>query len=285
MKTAKLYSGTVTVSLDDAHCYSVDFTEAKPDGVTTILKLVPKYLLPWVAKMTHDDMLRRYLERQKSGEEFDDGWFRASLAEAKNAYNNVRDTAAGIGTEVHAFAEECINLWGQEDFYEHVDQLMPTDKNARAAAEAFLVWLANTRIKPIETERLILSKRLFYCGTCDVFAQTGPDRYGVVDFKTGSGFYEDQPLQLAAYALAIEEELGIEVQDSWIIHLDKKTGKMTPYYVPITKELKTDWEAVRIAWRAVKRNQDRHADIRKAAKEKAKCLPLTSTTQAAAAAL
>ena len=114
----------------------------------------------------------------------------------------------------------------------------------------------------MESERIVYSKRLFYCGTCDLFA-TINGKPTVVDFKTGSGFYEDQPLQLAAYATAIEEELNVEIKDGWIIHLDKETGKCTPYHVEIDRELKADWEQVRIAWRAVKRNQERHRQIKK----------------------
>ena len=267
MKTATLYDGTIKVAISDAHHYSVDFTDAKPDGVTTILKVVPKHLLRWVANTNYDAMLNRYVARMESGDPFDDSWFRAALLESKGAYTQNRDTAGDIGSVVHAFAEECIHLAGDPDFDEHVAQLMPEDKRAQAAATAFLTWLAGTKIRPIATERIVFSKRLFYAGTCDLFGQTPDGRYCVVDFKTGSGFYEDQCLQVAAYGEALEEELrGIEIIDSWIIHLDKQTGKMKPYYIEITKELKKDWEAVRIAWRAIKRNQVRHKEIRNAAK-------------------
>ena len=104
----------------------------------------------------------------------------------------------------------------------------------------------------------------------------------VIDFKTGSGFYEDQPLQLAAYAVAIEEELGIEIKDGWIIHLDKETGKCTPYHVEIDRELKADWEQVRIAWRAVKRNQERHKAIKAKQKDQVKWPTSANTIPAAA---
>lgn len=251
----KIYNGTITVERDGRHGYHVSTTEAMPDGVTTILGLVPKYLLPWVARTNHDDMLKRYVERMDSGEPVDMAWFKSALQEAKGAYLKVRDAAGDIGSTVHDFAESALKGDPRP--------LPPEDAPEYAGCVAFLDWFNRTQIdlNTVESERMVFSDRLFYAGTCDVFAEIN-GRPTVIDFKTGSGFYEDQPLQLAAYAMALEEEFGITISDGWIIHLDKKTGKMTPYYVEITDQLKTDWEAVRVAWRAVKRNKDRHKEIK-----------------------
>lgn len=274
-----LYGGTVYVWLDEEdHCYGVDFTDAKPDGVTTILGLVPKYLLPWVARTTADYIQQGILERLAGEGEVGGSFLAALCEEAKKEHTRKKVEAGNTGTLVHAFAEEIIAQGPQwEEILE--DLMEATDAAAHAGCMAFLDWWRKVgTVEEIQSERIVFSKKLFYCGKTDLVAKIN-GRLSVVDFKTGSGFYEDQPLQLAAYAYALEEELGTPITDGWIIHLDKVTGKCTPYFVDITKELKEDWEAVRIAWRAVKRNQDRHKEIRKG---KVKCQTLAPTTQAAA---
>ena len=273
IRTVSLYNGSVNIEFDpDKHYYHVVGLTAKPDGVTTILGLIPKYLLPWVARTTadyiHDGILARL-----AGEGAVEATFLASLCdEAKKEHTRKRDAAGDVGTLVHAFAEEVIGgVEVDDEFWQ------ATPEEAHPGCLAFLQWWNGIRpLENVQSERIVYSKRLFYCGTCDLFAYIN-GRPTVVDFKTGSGFYEDQPLQLAAYATAIEEELGIEIKDGWIIHLDKETGKCTPYHVEIDRELKADWEQVRIAWRAVKRNQDRHKQI----KRNQKCQTSANTTQAA----
>jgi hypothetical protein len=273
IRAVSLYNGAVNIEFDpDKHFYHVVGTNAKPDGVTTILGLIPKYLLPWVARTTADYIQAGILARL-AGEGAVETTFLASLCdEAKKEHTRKRDAAGDIGLLVHGFAEEVIcGVEVDDEFWE------VTPEEAHPGCLAFLQWWNSVKpLENVESERIVFSRKLFYCGTCDLFA-TINGKPTVVDFKTGSGFYEDQPLQLAAYATAIEEELGIEIKDGWIIHLDKETGKCTPYHVEITPELKTDWEAVRLAWRAVKRNQDRHKEI------KAKCRKSVITTQLAAA--
>jgi hypothetical protein len=281
MKTVKLYNGAVFVEFDpDKHYYRVIGSDAKPDGVTTILGLVPKYLLPWVARVTADHIHNGILARL-AGEGAVEATFLASLCdEAKKEHTRKKEAAGNIGTIVHAFAEEIIS---QGDEWQTIlkDLYEATPIEAQPGCVAFLNWWRSVgKLEQVESERIVFSRRLFYCGTCDLFAHID-GRPTVIDFKTGSGFYEDQPLQLAAYAMAIEEETGAEIKDGWIIHLDKESGKCTPYFVEITPELKKDWEAVRVAWRAVKRNQERHKQIRKESKWKAP--QSTSITEPAAA--
>jgi hypothetical protein len=272
IRQVSLYNGAVNIEFDpDKHYYHVVGTNAKPDGVTTILGLIPKYLLPWVARTTAEYIQAGILQRLAAEGEVG-GSFLASLCdEAKKEHTRKRDAAGDVGTIVHGFAEEVI---GGVDVDDEFWQATPGE--AHPGCLAFLEWWNSVKpLENVQSERIVFSRKLYYCGTCDLFA-TINGKPTVVDFKTGSGFYEDQPLQLAAYATAIEEELGIEIKDGWIIHLDKETGKCTPDHVEIDHELKADWEQVRIAWRAVKRNQERHKRIKQ-------CQKSQNTIQAAAA--
>jgi hypothetical protein len=291
IRQVSLYNGAVNIEFDpDKHFYHVVGTNAKPDGVTTILGLIPKYLLPWVARTTAEYIQAGILNRLASEGEVGGSFLRSLCDEAKKEHTRKRDAAGDVGTIVHGFAEEVIGgVEVDDEFWQ------ATPGEAHPGCLAFLQWWDSVKpLENVESERIVYSKRLFYAGTCDLFATINGNPT-VVDFKTGSGFYEDQPLQLAAYAMAIDEERGFHwaeglnikewvgpygadpITDGWIIHLDKETGKCTPYHVEITPELKTDWEAVRLAWRAVKRNQDRHKEI------KAKCRKSVITTQLAAA--
>ena len=107
IRTISLYNGSVTIEFDpDKHFYHVVGTVAKPDGVTTILGLIPKYLLPWVARTTADYIHAGILARL-AGEGAVEATFLASLCdEAKKEHTRKRDAAGDVGTLVHATAEE-----------------------------------------------------------------------------------------------------------------------------------------------------------------------------------
>jgi CRISPR/Cas system-associated exonuclease Cas4 (RecB family) len=136
--------------------------------------------------------------------------------------------------------------------------IMPWDSEWRESEavtngfNAFLKWYEQTDVAILEVERLIYSEQYFYCGKTDFVGSLG-GKLLIGDFKTGSGFYEDQPYQLAAYACAIEEETGAVIEDGLIIHLDKKTGAFKEYHVPLTDELKGAWKAAVIHYKNLKR--------------------------------
>jgi hypothetical protein len=116
---------------------------------------------------------------------------------------------------------------------------------------AFLKWWDQTDVEILEVERLIYSEQYFYAGKTD-FLGCRKAKLLIGDFKTGSGFYEDQPYQATGYAIAIEEETGQKIEDGLIVHLDKKTGKFTEYNFPITDELRGAWKAAVIHYKNLK---------------------------------
>ncbi len=259
-RVVSLYGGKHVIEFDDnRHCYTLQETQAKPDGVTTILGLIPKFLTNWAGRVDVDyyhNQLIKWLKEEHlyyGGETLDR--LQDLRDHAIKEHDRLKVKAGGIGTDVHAFAEHWFNTGEFPSVPHNAPHFM--------GCEGIKGWINQMGIDRdcIESERIIYHDRLFYAGTCDIFKFDG--RPFVADIKTSSGFYEDQILQLAAYACALDEELGIEIPDGWILHVDKEKGKCTPYYVELTKELKTDWEAVRIAWRAVKRNQERHRQIKK----------------------
>src|SRR3990167_8808536 len=244
--TAKLYGGRVTVDLNPRnHRYHVSDSKAAPDGVTGIGNgTIPKFtLIDWAgrigAQTVRDGCLKVLAETGMFPEQ---SAFLAICEAAETAHNDIRDAAGDSGSTTHDLIEK--HLRGEP--YE-----MPTEGNVVAGFGAFLDWKRQTDIEILEVERLVYSEKYFYCGKTDFLGRRN-GKLLIGDFKTGSGFYEDQPYQLAAYAVAIEEETGDRSSEGLIVHLDKKTGKFCEYPVTLDDDMKGAWKAAVIHYKNLK---------------------------------
>jgi hypothetical protein len=141
---------------------------------------------------------------------------------------------------------------------------MPSDPQAAKGASAFLDWFHAHEIAPLGVERMVFSRRWYYAGTCDFFGSIDGERC-VLDFKTSSGLYLEMLLQLAAYAVALTEETGAQIDTGWIVRLDKKTGKCQPYKIPLTNQIKDAWLRVREAHEIISKLEDQIDGFRKSA--------------------
>lgn len=230
-RLVSLYNNSVKLEFSKAkHAYTWDGKFIP--GVTSILQLLNKpALVPWAAGVAVSHIL----------ENFKDHFGRPELEvlcrEAKNAHRIFSRSAADIGTAVHKFAEQAL-----------VDRRvsMPSNPEVRKGAEAFLGWLHKHKPVPIDCERIVFSKHWYYAGTCDMWGRLD-GKLCVLDFKTSSGLYLEMLLQIAAYAIALEEETGERIDDGWIIRLDKKTGKCQPYHIPILRRYRDAFLRVREA--------------------------------------
>jgi hypothetical protein len=246
--TAKLYDGRVTVDLNPRnHRYFVSGTKAAPDGVTTLCNgVIPKFqLIDWAgrtcAQAVRDECLRVLAETGMFPEQ---SAFLSICEIAETAHNTLRDAAGDAGSAVHDLIEK--DLRGE--LYP-----APTDPKVLAGINAFYDWFKQTDIGILEVERLVYSEQYFYCGKTD-FLGSRNDKLLVGDFKTGnSAGYESEWYQLAAYAVAIEEETGANIEGGLIIHLDKKTGRFTEYEIPIDDDLKGAWKAAVVHYKNLKK--------------------------------
>jgi hypothetical protein len=137
--------------------------------------------------------------------------------QAATAHNKFRDTAAGIGTEVHAVVEA--SMKGKP-----VPQI--SSDEALRACNAFLDWKGKHDIKPIANEQILFSRKWWYAGTADIFAEID-GQVTIADIKTSSGIYPEMFMQIAAYTNALEEmDPGVQIQQWMIVRLDKKTGQL-----------------------------------------------------------
>lgn len=244
-----LYDGEILLEFDaKQHAYT--WQGKFIPGVTSVLKLLDKpALVQWSANCA--------VEAIRKG--LGDGThvlgaseLEALLQQAKTAHRKISKEATDIGSLVHKFAESVL-----------VDRraAMPSDPQAAKGAAAFLDWLHSHQIEPIDVERMVFSKRWYYAGTCDLYGRIDNDLC-VLDFKTSSGLYLEMLLQLAAYAVALEEELSERIDTGWIVRLDKKTGKCQPYKIALTNQIKDGWLRVKEAHELISKIEEQIDGIR-----------------------
>src|SRR5688572_19224027 len=153
-------------------------------SVTTVLKYcIPKPALTrWQAKLVADtaiDELQELSQLSKSAAKK----YLLSLAE------DAKDSKAGIGTEVHAFAEATAN--GSE----------PPEASEKALPylSSFSAFQYDVAPEYLGVELPVFNRTHGYAGTADIFAKVD-GRTVVIDIKTGRSIWPEVALQLAAYA-------------------------------------------------------------------------------------
>lgn len=78
-------------------------------------------------------------------------------------------------------------------------------KKASNCFAQFLEWREQTRIEVVATERAYVSELYRFGGTVDAVGRDMKGRIVLVDWKTSNAVYSDYLIQLAAYALLLEE--------------------------------------------------------------------------------
>lgn len=126
--------------------------------------------------------------------------FKQGASGAASLYEK-RDEAAAAGTIVHDLIEHTI--LGKPFDPGPVDAaLLSKAQNAHAQ---FLEWREQSRIEIIATEHVYVSERYQFGGTIDAIGRDMKGRIVLVDWKTSNAVYQDYLVQLAAYALLLEE--------------------------------------------------------------------------------
>lgn len=269
-KSIKLYNGDVVLSFDEGkHAYTYEGKFVP--GVTSILRVLDKpALVQWSANCAVEYISKAYVNLREQGGEIEPTAFLSVCQEAKTAHRRISRDAADIGSEVHAFAEAVLA---------DRNASLPANPQAAKGAEALLTWVDAHTIEPIHQERMVFSRKHFYAGTVDLFGKIDGELC-VLDFKTSSGLYAEMLLQLAAYAVALEDETEQRIDHGWIVRLDKKTGKPTPYYVPLSHALKQAWLRVRYAHREMQTVDDLLEQVKENTKQgKRTCQTLMTSYQ------
>lgn len=149
------------------------------------------------------------------------------LEQAAKAHEEKRDTAADYGTEAHALLEHLII---------NTDTAVPS--KFQPVVDAWTEWLDTSDLEIVGTEVPLYYNvgGIAYAGTCDVLAVDKDDNFVICDYKTGKHMYREYPLQMAAYAMALEFCIDVPV-----------TSKVRAFIVKLPKEEGTDPEIREVA--------------------------------------
>lgn len=182
------------------------------DSVTKIVGILDKpALIGWAAREAAAYFKAEILRVGKnlSAEELD------RIAEAaKGAHRRLAKDAADLGTACHGIFEAIIA--GREP-----EQMPP---ELAEPAKDFKRWRMSTDIEIVATELAVGSIEYLYGGRLDAVGWSkSRGGFGIVDYKTSSGFYGNEfAYQTGGYAHAAEEMYGVPFVWCDIVRFGKK---------------------------------------------------------------
>lgn len=163
----------IKINFNEPHITYKNAAGEKIVGVTTALGLLAKpALIPWAYKRGKDG-----LELYES-----------------------RDKAADIGTIVHARI-----MYYYKGFKVDNSNISPEAwQLSENSMKSFYEWAKPRKVKPIIIEEPMVSEKYQYGGTPDIFGEMDGE-LTLLDFKSGSGLYEEHFIQLSGYLQLLRE--------------------------------------------------------------------------------
>jgi hypothetical protein len=165
-----------------------------------------------------------------------------NLPAPAHLYDNV-EKAALAGTIAHALVDAFIRDGSREgERFESTKEEYSTalgEVKTRAwnAYQQFRKWLNSTRMKVFGHERQLVSEKHRFGGTPDAdgyepdaVAQDANGDYVLIDWKTSNKVYGEMIVQLAAYAILIEEVDGKVVKGAHLLRFAKETADFAHHY-------------------------------------------------------
>jgi len=129
--------------------------------------------------------------------------------------------AGNIGDDFDHAATDLVNNYPMNPRYARVTKMLVN----------FTVdFLATYHFKVEAVQIHVVSHKHQYQGTFDAVGYiNGKDELCLFDWKTSAAIYPDMALQLAAYAIAYEEQTGLKIKKGYIVHVskDKPRHKVT----------------------------------------------------------
>lgn len=242
----------------DINCDKYKFDEARHKhyisnnevtGTTTICGVIDKpALMPWAVKVSMEKLVKLTGDGPLTTKNID---------EAKKAPTEFKHTAGRFGTVVHAVCEH-FNKTGvvlpcnSEELPPETRLLAQTFtekelKKGDKLVSQFITWFTKVGAKVLYVEQNVFSESYHVGGIFDLVLEIDGKIY-LTDFKTSSGVYPSQFIQMGGYDVQLTEmmERGyiqeFDISGYIVIHLPRK-GSMKAY-------TKTNTENYRKAFRA-----------------------------------
>ncbi len=227
-KISKFYNGEVEIGFWEArHRYS-KIINGMPENewltsVTAATGIIDKsrVLIPWAIRLAEEYLKGNIELLKKSTKDIE---ILGIIENACVQHQKVKEEAADKGSQVHAWAEAYIKAKPAE----RKALELPDDEQVLNGVTAFLKWLKKYKVKFIESEKLVFSRKFDYVGLMDLKAEVN-GKLAVVDFKTAKGIYNEHLYQTAAYMAADEEESGCKYEERWILKFNKDDGDFAAY--------------------------------------------------------
>jgi len=211
LKEYKLYRGKEIIRFEDKPFHRFWDKKGNPLlSVTAITGIVKKpesltSLMGWAVNQMGDYLLN-------SGEE---KITQEIIEKAKKEYRRIKREAADVGSLIHEWVSDWI--LGKEPE-------MPDDERVINGITAFLKFQKEHKIKWLESERIVYSRKYKFAGILDAVGKQGKDLL-LVDFKSSNGIYEEMRFQVAGYQIAWEEETGKKFDKRLILRFGKNDGE------------------------------------------------------------
>ena len=176
------------IETNNRHNYSIDGEESFYVGATTILGGIDKpALVNWAAKCTADYFLKRLKQSTK--------WNLDLLyRRAKKDHRFIKEKAARFGSTFHSLMDTPTT-----EIPEGFETIM---KSAN-------LWLKNNRMKLVQGDTMVVSKKYGYGGSFDAIYQDEKGKLVLIDFKSGKSIFESYGAQVAAYIRASLEVFNL----------------------------------------------------------------------------
>ncbi len=169
-------------------------------------------------------------------------WMNSWLAKAgRREVNRVTAEAAVLGTKIHEVAAAIAR-----------DRSAKVDPDMRPYARAVREFLDAHVRRVLGAEMRLVSERLGFGGTCDLYAELHDGSLAVVDYKSSSGgISRNHKLQTAAYAMLLKES-GRPVHKRLVVRIHKADDRRGEWYVRAALDHKEDVETFKaclVVWR------------------------------------
>jgi len=227
-KVSKFYNGEVEIGFwEGRHRYSrIINDEVQNEWLTSVTAATgiidkSRVLIMWAVRLTENYLKGNIELLKKSTKDIE---IIGIIENACVQHQKVKEEAADLGSKVHAWAEAYIKAKPAD----RKKMELPDDERVLNGVTAFLKWLKDYKVKFIESEKLVYSKKYDYVGLMDLKAEIN-GKLALVDFKTSKGVYNEYGYQTAAYMAADEEESGCKYEERWIIKFGKDDGDFAAY--------------------------------------------------------
>lgn len=207
LKTYELYDKKIVIRFDDGRHIFYGPKGEYLTSVTGITGVVDKSgaLTGWAVNLTRDYLLIK-ISKGKITE--------ADILEASKQHRIFKKKAANIGTQIHQWCSDWILGKKPE---------MPKDEKVVNGIIAFLKFQKEQKVKWLESEKVVYSKKYSYAGFLDAVGKIGKDLV-LIDFKSSNGIYDEMRFQVAGYQIAYEEETKTKFDKRIIIRFGKEDG-------------------------------------------------------------